>query len=220
MDGRHPEAIRLTLTNCTDRAHEAEFNKWYDTIHLPDILGSGLATQGSRFADADRESGNPSYLALYELPGTDLERINQAFADQVRRLHERSRMFPHFQIVRRSMWRRIGEHRESGQPRAKTAGLFIIESTCTSSEREREFHEWYDRIHIPDLLATELFHTAHRFRGLAGQDGGTYLAIYETSGDALEAVKEFTRNHRPKLKAAGRLSDIIDITWRGIYQRI
>jgi hypothetical protein len=98
--------------------------------------------------------------------------------------------------------------------------LFIIESNCTSSEREREFNEWYDRIHIPDLLGTKLFHTAHRFRSLAGQEGGTYLAIYETSGDALEAVEGFTRDHRPKLKAAGRLSDIIDITWRGIYHRI
>ncbi len=220
MDGRHPEAIRLTFTNCTDRAHEAEFNTWYDTIHLPDILGSGLATYGTRFANSDRESENPTYLALYELPGTDLERINQAFADEVRRLHERGRMYPHLQIPRRSMWRRIGEHHGSGQLRARTAGLFIIESNCTSSEREREFNEWYDRIHIPDLLGTKLFHTAHRFRGLAGQEGGTYLAIYETSGDALEAVEGFTRDHRPKLKAAGRLSDIIDITWRGIYNRI
>ena len=220
MDGRHPEAVRLTLTGCTDQTREAEFNTWYDTIHFPDILGSGIATHGTRFADADRESGNPAYLALYELPGTDLERINQAFADQVRRLHERGRMFPHLQIARRSMWRRIGEHHGSQQFRARTAGLFIIESNCTSSERETEFNEWYDRIHIPDLLETKLFHTAHRFRGPAGQDGGTYLAVYETSGNVLEAVEGFTRNHRPKLKAAGRLSDIIDITWRGIYQRL
>jgi hypothetical protein len=217
--GRHPEAIRLTLTRCTDQAHEGEFNRWYDTIHLPDILGSGIATHGTRFADSDHKSGNPPHLALYELPGTDLERINQAFADEVRRLHERGRMFPHLQIARRSMWRRIGDHNGSGQLRARTAGLFLIESNCTSPEREREFNEWYDRIHIPDLLGTKLFHAAHRFRSLAGQEGGTYLAIYETSGDPLEAVEGFASNHRPKLKAAGRLSDIIDITWRGIYQR-
>jgi len=126
MNGRHPEAIRLTLTRCTDQAHEAEFNTWYDTIHFPDILGSGIATHGTRFANSDRESGNPAYLALYELPGTDLERINQAFADQVRRLHERGRMSPHLQIARRSMWRRIGGHHGSGHLRTRTAGLFII----------------------------------------------------------------------------------------------
>jgi hypothetical protein len=220
MDGRYPEAIRLTLTRCTDQTHEAEFNTWYDTIHLPDILSSGIATHGTRFADADRKSGNPPYLALYELPGTDLERINQAFADQVRHLTERGRMFTHLQMVRRSMWRRIGEHHGAEKARAGAAGLFIIESNCTSPQWEREFNEWYDRIHIPDLLRTKLFHTAHRFRSLAGQEGGTYLAIYETSGNPLETVEEFARDHRPKLKAAGRLSDIIDITWRGIYHRI
>ena len=169
MDGRHPDAIRLTLTRCMDQPHEAEFNEWYDTTHLPDILGSGLATYGTRFADSDHESGNPEYLALYELPRTDLERINQAFADQVRHLHERGRMFPHFQIARRSMWRRIGGQHGSGQPRARTAGLFLIESNCICPEREKEFNDWYDRVHIPDLLGTKLFHTAHRFRGLAGQ---------------------------------------------------
>lgn len=220
MDGRHPEAVRLTLTSCTDRANEAEFNSWYDKIHLPDILGSGIATHGTRFADADRESGNPAYLVLYELPVTDLERSNQAFADQVRRLSERGRMSKHLQIARRSMWRRIGGHVAAGQSRAKTAGLFIIESNCTSPAREREFNDWYDRIHLPDLLGTRLFQTAHRFHGMAGQEGGQYLAIYETDRDPLEAVNEFVRSYRPKLKAAGRLSELIDITWRGIYRRM
>jgi len=55
---------------------------------------------------------------------------------------------------------------------------------------------------------------------MAGQRGGKYLAIYETDVDPLDAVNEFSRSHRPQLKAAGRLSEIIDITWRGIYRRL
>ena len=46
---------------------------------------------------------------------------------------------------------------------------------------------------------------------MAGQSGGKYLAIYETDGDPLDAVTEFSRRHRPRLKAAGRLSEIIDM---------
>jgi hypothetical protein len=128
-------------------------------------------------------------------------------------------MFTSLQIARRSMWRRIGG-RFATEPQAKTGGLFIIESNCTSPGRDREFNEWYDQTHIPDLLGTNLFHTAHRFRGMAGQEGRTYLTIYETGGDPFEAVTEFVRNHRPQLKTAGWLSDIIDITWRGIYRRL
>ncbi|MDP3704032.1 MAG: hypothetical protein Q8R78_06550 [Candidatus Omnitrophota bacterium] len=43
------------------------------------------------------------------------------------------------------------------------------------------------------------------------------LALYETDGDPLEAVSTFSRDHRPRLKAAGRLSDIIDVTYRGSF---
>ena len=220
MDGRHPEAVRLTLTRCTNPAREAEFNTWYDQVHVPDIIAGGVATHATRFAHADPHADNLPYLALYELPGKDLARIHQGFADLVDRLRAQGRTFASLHVGRRSMWERIGGRFSTERTgRAKTAGLFIIESQCTPRERAREFNEWYDRIHIPDLLATGLFHTAHRFQGMAGQDGGTYLAIYETAGDPLDAVHEFVRSHRPKLQAAGRLSDIIEITWRGIYRR-
>jgi hypothetical protein len=169
MNGRHPEAVRLVLTNCTDGVREAEFNAWYDRTHLPDIVSSGLAT---RFADADPESGNAKYLALDELTGIDLERINQGFADELRRLQTRGRIFPALQIGRRSMWRRIGG-RFAAKPQALTAGLFMIESNCTDPGRDTEFNAWYDRTHIPDLLGTNLFHTAHRFRGMTDRRRGS-----------------------------------------------
>lgn len=220
MNGRHPDAIRLTLTRCTDPAREAEFNSWYDRTHVPDIVSSGIATHGTRFADADPESDNPPYLALYELPHAELEKLDQAFTETVRQLQAQGRMFPALQIARRSMWRRIGGRFSTKGAPTKTAGLFIVESNCASPDREREFNDWYDRTHIPDLLGTGLFHTAHRFRQETGQGGGAYVAIYETTGDPLAAVQEFSRSYRPKLKAAGRLSDIIEVTWRGTYRRL
>src|SRR2546425_389300 len=108
MDGRHPEAVRLTLTTCADRRREAELNIWYDRTHIPDVLAGGVATHGTRVANADPESANPAYLALYELSGLDLEQIQHRFADLVQRLHRDGRMLGDLQIVRRSMWRRLG----------------------------------------------------------------------------------------------------------------
>ena len=220
MDGRHPEAVRLTLTACLDPAREAAFNTWYDRVHVPDILAGGVATHATRFINADPAPMATPYLALYELPSPDLERIYQGYADLVPRLTAQGRMFDQLQIGRRSMWRRTGARFATARPGPTlTAGLFIIESNCTVPAREGEFNAWYDRTHIPDLLATGLFSTAHRFAAMAGQEGGTYLAIYETIGDPRKAVEEFSRAHRPQLKAAGRLSAIIDITWRGIFRR-
>ncbi len=41
MEGRFPHGVRLVLTNCIDPSREGEFNRWYDQVHLPDILGAG-----------------------------------------------------------------------------------------------------------------------------------------------------------------------------------
>jgi hypothetical protein len=31
-------SILLVATRCTDPAQEADFNRWYDTVHVPDVL--------------------------------------------------------------------------------------------------------------------------------------------------------------------------------------
>ena len=221
MDGRHPEAIRIAATSLTDPARVAEFNRWYDTVHLPDILAARVATHATRFENADPQPDEPTYLALYELGSSNLEAVDAAFAQLVGRLREQGRMYDALRILRRSMWKRIGGRFSIERTgRAGTAGIFIIESSCSAPEQEPRFNDWYDHTHIPDLLETGLFHAAHRFVARSGQAGGKYLAIYETATDPLEAVNQFSRSHRPRLKAAGRLSDIIDITWRGIYRRL
>jgi hypothetical protein len=32
--------------------------------------------------------------------------------------------------------------------------LLIVETNCSDPARESEFDEWYDRIHLPDVLYT------------------------------------------------------------------
>jgi hypothetical protein len=34
----------------------------------------------------------------------------------------------------------------------------------------------------------------------------------------MAAVAESARTQRPRLKAAGRLSELVDVTWRGVYR--
>ncbi len=48
MEGRFPLGIRMVWANCTSPALTAEFNHWYDHVHVPDLLATGLATHGLR----------------------------------------------------------------------------------------------------------------------------------------------------------------------------
>lgn len=49
--------------------HEEEFNKWYDEEHIPLMTAVPGVLSARRFRDP---SGNPPYLALYELAGASV----------------------------------------------------------------------------------------------------------------------------------------------------
>ena len=64
----------VVLTNPTS-GKEAEYNKWYNEQHIPDVLNvpGFVAAQRFRLADAQMGDTNPHrYLALYEIETDDL----------------------------------------------------------------------------------------------------------------------------------------------------
>ena len=64
----------VVLTNPTP-GKEAEYNKWYNEQHIPDVLNvpGFVAAQRFRLADAQMGDKNPNrYLALYEIETDDL----------------------------------------------------------------------------------------------------------------------------------------------------
>ncbi len=51
---RPVRGILASLVNCVDPADEEEYNRWYEDIHIPDILNSGLFHTAYRYEIADR----------------------------------------------------------------------------------------------------------------------------------------------------------------------
>jgi hypothetical protein len=66
---------------------EDEFNRWYDEQHLRDVVGLPGIVSGQRFAfqEASRNSARAGpefgYLAIYEVPGGELEKAKAALAE-------------------------------------------------------------------------------------------------------------------------------------------
>ncbi len=59
-------------------------------------------------------------------------------------------------------------------------------------EKEKEFNQWYNHVHVPEILAVRGFITGRRFQRVSG-DGIKYMALYELESlDALrsEAYKQ------------------------------
>ena len=66
----------VVMTNST-AGKEEEFNQWYDSHHIPDVLNVPGFVSGQRFRLADAQMGGQGsraykYLALYEIETDDL----------------------------------------------------------------------------------------------------------------------------------------------------
>ena len=75
-----PAGCLLIVTAEVDAAVEADWNRWYDEVHLPDALACPGVLRGTRYvsvnvADNDRGSRQPStaklYTTVYELAGPE-----------------------------------------------------------------------------------------------------------------------------------------------------
>lgn len=77
--------------------------------------------------------------------------------------------------------------------------LFLV-FTNPVEGREDEYNQWYDEVHVPDVMAVPGVKGAQRYQ-LAPSDsqgGGAppahrYLAVYEIDGDPAGVFAEFTR---------------------------
>jgi hypothetical protein len=67
--------VLVVLSNATDGADE-EFNRWYNGVHIPDVLKVKGFAAAQRFRIADAQMGPAAtpygYLALYEVETDDL----------------------------------------------------------------------------------------------------------------------------------------------------
>jgi hypothetical protein len=68
----------LALSDCSDPSREPEFNKWYDEVHIPDLLSTPGAIQASRYVNTDPEGNKrPKYLAVIEIETDDIDKFNK-----------------------------------------------------------------------------------------------------------------------------------------------
>ncbi|MFH1027175.1 MAG: hypothetical protein V1791_04150, partial [Pseudomonadota bacterium] len=59
-------------TDVIESAREEEFNKWYNDVHVPEVLNIPGVISGSRYRAVKPVGRQSKYLALYEVEGVDL----------------------------------------------------------------------------------------------------------------------------------------------------
>jgi hypothetical protein len=96
--------------------------------------------------------------------------------------------------------------------------LLVVEANCKDQTRDSEFNNWYNTIHIPDILTgSPGFKSAVRYviRDPV-RDKGKYLAIYEIETDDIKKTLEaHAKNMKEKIEA-GRITDLLETVSRRI----
>ncbi|MFN8559281.1 MAG: DUF4286 family protein [Dehalococcoidia bacterium] len=114
-----PGSILLVYSNCPE-GQEDEFNRWYDTVHVPDLLALDGVVAARRFALSgpgipmtarDGSATVARFLAMYELDSDDtrtmMRRINQAHNELV----QQGRVVAYLQVVGAATYLPLGERR-------------------------------------------------------------------------------------------------------------
>ncbi len=99
--------------------------------------------------------------------------------------------------------------------------LLTVESNCCDPSREDEFNDWYNNIHLPDILETPGFVRAVRYENTNPAEGqGRFLAMYEIETDDLaRTLAEFDEIVNKRAKQ-GRMSDLVIAVGGGLYRQV
>lgn len=65
-------------------------------------------------------------------------------------------------------------------------GIIYLETMPVSSDREAEYHKWYNDTHLAEIVSVDGIVSARRFAPTDGN--GPFLSIYELDCDDLDAV--------------------------------
>lgn len=225
--------VNILETNC-DPTREDEYNDWYDTMHIPDVLKTPGFMRARRFLNKEFRDGRGKYMAVYEIETDDIEntmklRLERRAEENRQGRGSVNRPNFSFPVWRDVLWKQIFERYAPESSTSRTGKwLNMVEQNCDPA-REAEYHEWYNTMHIPDILATPSFVSARRYQIKDFRDGrGKYLAIYEIETDDIDSTMKLRLAKRAEELRQGRASGNRphltrpvwrDVLWKQIFER-
>jgi hypothetical protein len=212
--------LKLCETFC-DPAREDEFNEWCDRIEVPEMLATPGFVRARRYVQREQRDGRGKYMTLYDVETDDIEVT-------MRRRQARAAAKPPADLVF-PLWRDVLFRETFERGDAAAAGraewLNLVEQNC-DPRREAEYHDWYNNMHIPDILATPGFVSARRYEIKEFRDGrGKYLAVYQVDTADIDATMTLRLEKRAEEVKLGRASatraNLTRLVWRDVlWKRI
>jgi hypothetical protein len=210
------KAIFLVYTDLSDDKYEEEFNAWYDTEHLPELLALPGFLSGARYVAT---KGGPKYLAAYEL--ADLSAMQTPEFKNRPRTPWGQRVSP--SVIGKNLTRIVGEQifpagmemLDRGMASALQIGRMSVPDSV-----DQEWNQWYNGEYIPGYRKVPGVIYARRFRVVEG--AARYTTVYEFEDDKVSESAEWLRQREHSSPNSGRMRDAMTMAAGspGVYRRI
>ena len=209
-------AIYLVYTDLVDDSHDAEFNTWYSTRHLPQLTAIPGILDAARYVAL---KGGPKYLAVYELESAEVIR-SDAFVDRPKTEWDQ-RMSP--QVIGKNLTRLLGEQIfPEGLENADRgmAAVLQIGRMSVPEELDAAWNAWYNGEYIPGYRTVPGVIYARRYRVLEGEV--RYTTVYEFESDAVPESAEWNYQREYSSPRSGAMRDAMTMAMGspGVYRRL
>jgi hypothetical protein len=209
------KGIFLVYTD-VDPQHEAEFNDWYNTEHIAELLAVPGILAAARYEAA---KGGPKYLAVYELEQANVVKT-PAFTGR-KRTPWGERVSP--TVIGSNLTRVVGEQifpDGIDMPDREMAPALQIGRMSVPDSADAEWNAWYNGEYIPGYLKVPGVIYSRRYRVLEGSTG--YATVYEFENDKVSETDEWNQQRQNSSPNSERMRQVMTHGdgSPGVYKRI
>ena len=209
-------SIFLVYTDLVDSKYDEEFNAWYDTQHLPQLLELPGFLDAARYVAV---KGGPQYLAAYELETVDAVRtpqfLNRPIPPWDRRMSPRVIGRNFTRIVGQQIFPEVVEQADRGM-----APVLQIGRMSVPDDIDAEWNAWYNGEYIPGYRKVPGVIYARRFRVVEGEV--RYTTVYEFQDEQVPDSAAWNHQREHSSPRSGRMREVMTMAAGspGVYRRI
>jgi len=209
------KGIFLVYTDI-DPQHETEFNDWYNSEHIPELLAVPGILAAARY---EATKGGPKYLAVYELETADVVKT-PAFTDR-KRTPWGERMSP--SVIGSNFTRVVGEQIFPDgieMPDREMAPALQIGRMSVPDNVDAEWNTWYNGEYIPGYLKVPGVIYSRRYRVIEGSTG--YATVYEFENEKVSETDAWNNQRQNSSPNSERMRQVMTHGdgSPGVYKRI
>lgn len=209
-------AIFLVYTDLADDSYDEEFNAWYDTQHLPQLLTMPGFLDAARYVAV---KGGPKYLAAYEIESTEAvqtpEFLNREIPPWDRRMSPR--------VIGKNLTRIVGQQifpDDVEQADRGMAPVLQIGRMSVPEDVDGQWNAWYNGEYIPGYLKVPGVISSRRYRVVEGEV--RYSTVYEFEDVKVPDSAEWNYQRENSSPSSGAMRAAMTMASGspGVYRRI